>query len=50
VVDGSAVSANLGVNPALSICALAEYACSKIPAKTVTTERPAPSPTVGVAP
>lgn len=34
VLDGSAVSANLGVNPALTICALTEYACSKIPAKS----------------
>jgi cholesterol oxidase len=34
VLDGSAVSANLGVNPALTICALTEYACSKIPART----------------
>jgi cholesterol oxidase len=31
VIDGSAIPANLGVNPALSICALAEYAMSKIP-------------------
>jgi cholesterol oxidase len=33
VCDGSAVSANLGVNPALTICALSEYAMSKIPAR-----------------
>jgi cholesterol oxidase len=33
VCDGSAVSANLGVNPALTICALAEYAMSKIPVR-----------------
>ena len=31
VVDGSAVSANPGVNPALTICALAERAMSLIP-------------------
>jgi cholesterol oxidase len=31
VCDGSAVSANLGVNPALTICALSELAMSKIP-------------------
>jgi cholesterol oxidase len=31
VCDGSAVSANLGVNPALTICALTELAMSKIP-------------------
>jgi cholesterol oxidase len=30
VCDGSAVSANLGVNPALTICALTEHAMSKI--------------------
>jgi cholesterol oxidase len=33
VVDGSAISANLGVNPSLSICALAERAMTFIPAK-----------------
>lgn len=33
VVDGSIVPANPGVNPALTITALAEYAMSKIPAK-----------------
>ena len=32
VVDGSAVSANPGVNPSLTITALAERAMSKIPA------------------
>ena len=31
VCDGSAISANLGVNPALTICALTELAMSKIP-------------------
>jgi len=34
VVDGSAVSANLGVNPALTITALAERAMSKVPNKS----------------
>ena len=34
VVDGSAVGANLGVNPSLTITALAERAMSFIPAKT----------------
>jgi cholesterol oxidase len=34
VVDGSAVSANPGVNPSLSITAMAERAMSKIPART----------------
>ncbi|HET8646943.1 MAG TPA: GMC oxidoreductase, partial [Vicinamibacteria bacterium] len=33
VVDGSAVSANPGVNPSLTICALAERAMSFIPEK-----------------
>jgi cholesterol oxidase len=35
VIDGSAVSANVGVNPSLTICALAERAMSFIPAKAV---------------
>jgi cholesterol oxidase len=35
VVDGSAVSANPGVNPSLTICALAERAMSFVPAKQV---------------
>jgi cholesterol oxidase len=33
VIDGSAVSANVGVNPSLTICALAERAISFIPHK-----------------
>ena len=33
VVDGSAMSANLGVNPSLTITAMAERALSKIPMK-----------------
>jgi cholesterol oxidase len=33
VIDGSAVSANVGVNPSLTICALAERAMSFIPVK-----------------
>lgn len=33
VIDGSAVSANPGVNPSLTITALAERAMSFIPAK-----------------
>ena len=33
VIDGSAVSANPGVNPSLTICALAERAMSFIPAR-----------------
>jgi cholesterol oxidase len=33
ICDGSAISANPGVNPSLSICAIAERAMSKIPLK-----------------
>jgi cholesterol oxidase len=33
VVDGSAVGANLGVNPSLTIAALAERAMSFVPPK-----------------
>lgn len=33
VVDGSMIPANLGVNPSLTIAAMAEYAMSHIPAK-----------------
>jgi cholesterol oxidase len=33
VVDGSAVPVNLGVNPSLTITALAEHAMSRVPAK-----------------
>jgi cholesterol oxidase len=40
VIDGSAVSANPGVNPSLTITALAERAMAKIPAKG----EPAPKP------
>jgi cholesterol oxidase len=37
VIDGSAISANIGVNPSLTITALAERAMSFIPAKGATT-------------
>ena len=33
VCDGSAIPANLGVNPSLTITAMTEYAMSKIPKK-----------------
>jgi cholesterol oxidase len=42
VVDGSAVSANLGVNPALTITALAERAFAIWPNKGDPDRRPAP--------
>ena len=37
VIDGSAISANPGVNPSLSITAMAERAMTFIPAKTQAT-------------
>jgi cholesterol oxidase len=40
VVDGSTVSANLGVNPALTITALAERAMSLWPVRGGADERP----------
>ncbi len=36
VIDGSVIPANLGVNPSLTITALAEHAMSRVPAKTAT--------------
>ena len=33
ICDGSMLSANLGVNPSLTITALAEYAMAQIPSK-----------------
>jgi cholesterol oxidase len=41
-VDGAAVSANLGVNPSLTITALAERAMSFWPNKGAPDPRPAP--------
>ncbi|MFO7563227.1 MAG: GMC family oxidoreductase [Enhygromyxa sp.] len=43
VIDGSAISANPGVNPSLTITALAERAMSKIPVKQAGHESPLPS-------
>jgi cholesterol oxidase len=40
VVDGSIMPANPGINPTLTITALAEYAMSQMPAKTGATLRP----------
>lgn len=41
VVDGASVSANPGVNPSLTILAMAELAASKIPARDAAHELPA---------
>jgi cholesterol oxidase len=43
VIDGAAISANPGVNPSLTICALAERAMSKIPCKRAGHPSPLPS-------
>ncbi len=37
VMDGSVIGANLGVNPSLTITALAEHLCSRFPASAATT-------------
>jgi len=42
VCDGSAIPANVGVNPSLTITALAEHAMSRVPA-SVTTKAPIPA-------
>jgi len=44
IADGSIVPANLGVNPALTITALAEHVMSGIPDKPGGTPKPAPRP------
>ncbi len=47
VCDGSAISANIGVNPSLTITALAERAMSKIPPANGARRRPAPATHIG---
>jgi len=42
ILDGSAITANLGVNPSLTITAQAERAAAMFPNKGETDERPAP--------
>jgi cholesterol oxidase len=42
VVDGSIMPANPGINPSLTIAALAEYAMSQVPARPGARQRPSP--------
>jgi cholesterol oxidase len=50
VIDGSAISANPGVNPSLTITALAERAMSFIPVKAPSSARSLPEPAVTAVP
>ncbi|HEV7773239.1 MAG TPA: GMC family oxidoreductase [Conexibacter sp.] len=49
VCDGAAVPANVGVNPSLTIAALAERAMSRIPAVDEVPSAPQPAATAGAA-
>jgi len=49
VCDGAAVPANVGVNPSLTITALAEHAMSRIPAAGAASAAPQPAATAGAA-
>jgi cholesterol oxidase len=46
-MDGSMIGANLGVNPSLTITALSEHVCSRIPAKETAAESAPERETVG---
>jgi cholesterol oxidase len=50
VIDGSTISANVGVNPSLTICALAERAIGFIPSKAKGAQAETPSRTSAAVP